>query len=251
MSRDLISCICLTTWPKRAEMLTESLRAYSLQKYTPRRLFLINDGLPLRSLAPDVTVENLRSGLTIGEKRDRGLWLAGDSWASTWDDDDFALPETLQFLMRTAYRRTYEYVCSALYAIANASMQIGCIVRQPVLGSCVFWAPAARRLGGYPAINNGEDGAMHTKLIQSVPHGLQDRLTYVYRRHRKNITIGQPWGDRTDRRLTDCMEDQEHWPRLEIQELQEYLDYCRNTVTPDLVEPVEQGLAHALPSHAP
>lgn len=250
MSRALVSCLCLTTWPRRTAMLQESLRAYSLQKYSPRRLFVINDGTPLRSLADDVTVVNMRPGLTLGEKRNYGLWLAGESWAATWDDDDFALPETLLFLMQTAAEHGYEYACSGLYAIANEDLRIGCVVRQWGLMSCVFWAPTARKIGGYPARNMSEDAALHNKLSAAVPYGPNPRLTYVYRRHRRNITTDKPWGNRTDQRLSNCIEDQRRWPRPEIQALQEYLDYCRNQPTPDLVAPLE-GLRDGLAPYAP
>jgi len=249
MSRALVSCICLTTWPKRAAMLRESLRAYALQHYEHRRLFVINDGEPLRSLAADVTVTNVPKGLTLGEKRNVGLSLAGESWAATWDDDDFALPETLLYLMNTAYRGNYDYVHSNLYALANSDMKIGCIVRRWAMMSCVFWAPTARRVGGYPAINIAEDVSLHNRLTRAAAHGMNDRLTYVYRRHTKNITVGNPWGNRTDQRLADCIEDQRRWPEPKVQELQRYLDHCRSIQTPDLVEPTE-GKRHVLPSHA-
>ncbi len=250
MSRALVSCICLTTWPRRAPMLRESLRAYALQKYSPRRLLIINDGEPLRSLADDVQVFNISPGLTLGEKRNRGIWLAGDSWAATWDDDDFALPETLQFLMRTAARGSRDYVLSSLYALANSDLQIGCVRPQYAMMSCAYWAPTARRVGGYPALNRGEDAALHIKLSRAVGCGTNDRLTYVYRRHPRNITAGYAWGNRTDDLLMGCIEDQQRWPDGKIRQLQQYLDHCRNTATPDLVEPT-QGTTHALSAHAP
>jgi len=230
-------------------MLRESLRAYSLQKYSPRRLIVINDGSPLQSLAGDVQVFNIAPGLTLGEKRNEGIRLAGDSWAATWDDDDFALPETLQFLMRTAARGGYEYALSSLYALADGNLRIGCIRPRYAMMSCVYWAPTARRVGGYPSMNRGEDAALHAKLTRAAPYGTNDRLTYVYRRHTRNITAGYDWGNRTDQQLTHCIEDQQRWPDDKVQALQAYLDHCRAIVTPDLVQPIEET-NHDLSAHA-
>lgn len=243
MSRGLISCVCLTHWPKRAEALTESLQAYALQKHSPRQMLIINDGAPLRSLAPDVRVLNIEPGRTLGEKRNLGLDLADHSWAATWDDDDFALPEHLSFLLQGAMSRGLDHIYCSLYALANSRMEIGCVIRKPLEGASMLWAPTALRLGGYPHVSSAEDVAMHVKINQAkVPSGFQTRLTYIYRRHPKNITCKTGWGTGQDRRLTECLEDQKKWPRLETEQLQAYLDHCRNTPTPKLIEPIQGNL---------
>jgi len=239
MSRDLVSCVCLTTWPKREAMLAESLRAYSLQTYPLRRLFVVNDGTPLKSLAKDVSVVNLRPGLTIGEKRNEGLRLAQDSWVAPWDDDDFAFPVHLEFLMGVAQRTLPDQVHCALYAVANGEMRVGCVVRRIMLAASIVWAPIARAMGGYPRINIAEDVALYQKVRLRRQRSVhQTRLTYVYRRHSKNVTCQSGWGNRSDRHVTDCLEDQQRWPSAEVDQLQRYLDHCRGQQTPKLVEPL-------------
>lgn len=239
MNRDLITCICLTHWPRRGDMLAESLRAYALQTYSPRHMVVLNDGAPLRSLVPDVHVVNWTQKLSIGEKRNQGLELAQNSWAATWDDDDFPVPEHLGFLIRAAQERRLDHIHSGLYAMANSSMEIGCVVYRPALGASILWAPTARKIGGYPHVSDGEDGAIYTKIVATkTPSGVHPRLTYIYRRHQKNTTCQYKFGLKEDGRLTYCLEDQKRWPRTDVQELQAYLDYCRSIQTPPLVEPV-------------
>jgi glycosyltransferase involved in cell wall biosynthesis len=221
-------------------MLMESLRAYALQTHSPRRMFVLNDGEPLRSLAPDVCVINLTEKITIGEKRNRGLELAGDSWVATWDDDDFALPEHLAFLLQDARARRLDHIHSGLFAMANSNLNIGCVIyRSDVPGASILWAPTARKIGGYPHITNEEDVVMLDKISKTkTPSGIHPRLTYIYRRHQKNTTCRFSFGTRQDQRLTQCLEDQQRWPRVVIADLQAYLDHCRTTPTPSLVEPL-------------
>jgi glycosyltransferase involved in cell wall biosynthesis len=239
VSRSTISCICLTSWPKRSTMLMESLRAYALQKHSPRRLLLINDGDPLKTLARDVCVVNLQEKVTIGVKRNYGLEFAADSWASTWDDDDFMFPEHLPFLLQKAMAKKLDHIQSGIYAAANSNMEIGCVMHRPALGASILWAPRAMSLGGYPNTSSGEDGIMYATILKTkTPSDIHRRLTYVYRRHQKNTTCQYAFGNREDRRLTECLEDQKHWPSTEVEDLQTYLDYCRKTETPALVQPI-------------
>jgi glycosyltransferase involved in cell wall biosynthesis len=239
---DLITCVCLTSWPRRGEMLAESLRSYALQTHSPRRMFVLNDGEPLRSLAPDVCVINLTEKITIGEKRNRGLELAGTSWVATWDDDDFALPEHLAFLLQDARARRLDHIHSGLFAMANSNLSIGCVIRRVAFGASILWAPTARRIGGYSYVSDGEDGAMYAKIVKTkTPTGIHPKLTYIYRRHRTNTTCQFDFGTRQDQRLTQCLEDQQRWPRVVIADLQTYLDHCRTTPTSPLVEPDERS----------
>ena len=70
---DDVTCVCLTTYPKRAHLLEDALRAYALQSHPRRRLLVVNDGAPLRSARGDVTVVQQPAGMRLGTRRNDAL----------------------------------------------------------------------------------------------------------------------------------------------------------------------------------
>jgi hypothetical protein len=240
MSRTLITCVCLTQWPKRREMLSDALHAYALQTHSPRRLLVLNDGKPLRALREDVQVVNWPVRLSVGEKRHRGLTLVGESWTATWDDDDFCMPWHLTELLRSAQSAQADMVRTASYVLADQNLAIGCIVNGSPYAGCLFWAPTARHLGGYPAINYAEDWALHAKFLWNrIRQTIAPTISYVVRKHVHNVTRGNDRHSVQDAsRLRDGLYDQHRWPRPDIQALQQQLDYYRTLPVPELVAPV-------------
>lgn len=165
---DLITCVCLTTWPRRAAYLPDALRSYRAQTYPHRELLVVNDGAALRSTAADVRVVNLppRPGgrWTIGEKRNVGIRFAAGDWIATWDDDDVSLPERLAAQIAWAKRTGAAYVMCGSQHVANERLEILGDCRDWVSGFCapsaLFLRNAAIAAGGYPVSDFWEDAAI-------------------------------------------------------------------------------------------
>lgn len=221
-------------------MLDDALRAYALQDYRDRQLLIINDGQPLRSLRNDVQVVNWSHGSSIGAKRQASLRIAGQSWAATWDDDDFAFSNHLSSLIQTARTHNSMFVESGLFALANTNLMIGCIMHRQAPCTRMVWAPLAEHVGGYPDVNYGEDWALFIKFkLQNLSMSKSPSLTYVHRRHLRNVThrIGRE-RRQEDLQLEEALEDLRKWPDPTLQTLQELVNRCRTLPVEPLVEPV-------------
>lgn len=195
----LVSCVMLTTHPKRAGYLPDALRAFRQQTYTPRELVVVNDGEPLVSRAPDVRVVNLppRSHpWTIGEKRNVGIRAARGELLATWDDDDLSLPWRLDVQARAALQDRLDYVLADSMYIADDQMRVlgDCNrgMTRAVMASAMINRDAAVAAGGYPAVSYLEDFA----LLEAVRYRARGRVAtlqgcnwYVMRRHMANVTL--------------------------------------------------------------
>lgn len=162
---DSVTCVCLTTWPRRAAYLPDALRSYRAQTHPRRELLVINDGAPLRSAALDVRVVNLpphSSGRwTLGEKRNVGVRFARGEWLATWDDDDVSLPERLEKQLAWADRTGAAYVMGDSQYVADENLTILGDCRDWISGFCAPSALARRNAvvaaGGYPVSDFWED----------------------------------------------------------------------------------------------
>lgn len=236
-----IVCLCLTTYPKRADMLRDALHAFTLQTYPDRTLVVVNDGAPLRAVSPAFSVDvlNCTPGTTIGAKRQQGLAYAGAAWVSTWDDDDFFLPNHLTSMAHTARVEGALVVRNRLHALVNEHLKVASIVRRPAPAGVLFWGPAAQAVGGYHDQPYGEDWSLYVRLqLAQTPTRLSAELTYLHRRHTGNISRGfesPVWS--SDRQTAEGIEDQQRWPRHELITLQRNLDRCLAVRRSVLVEP--------------
>jgi len=195
----LVSCICLTTHPRRAALLPDAVRSYRQQSYCPRELIVVNDGEPLVSRAADVRVVNLPdrgSRWTVGEKRNVGVRLARGEYLATWDDDDVSLPDRLQDEVSSALLWQADYVMADAAFVADADLQpLGNCNRwkyNGVMASALIRRDVVVAVGGYAAADYREDVDL-CERIRYLARGqvatLDGARWYVLRRHGTNITL--------------------------------------------------------------
>ncbi|MFO0610653.1 MAG: glycosyltransferase family A protein [Polyangiales bacterium] len=182
----LVTCVCLTTHPRRAAYLPDALRSYRQQTYARRELVVINDGAPLASNRADVRVVNLPprgAPWTIGEKRNVGVRAARGEYLATWDDDDVSLPARLAEEVTAAEATAADVIRADGMYIADAGLSLAgrCQrgTKRPVMASALVRRDAAVRAGGYPAANYLEDAAMIERI----------RLVARPRRHPRGVPL--------------------------------------------------------------
>lgn len=200
----LVSCICLTTHPKRATYLPDALRSFRSQTYGKKELILVNDGAPLKSLVPDIHVINLVDRgfrWTLGEKRNAGIRCANGEYVATWDDDDISFPHRLELQLKFAIEHDADYVLADKMHIANDDMRVmGVCTRtqRPVMPSAMIRRQTLIASGGYDAIDYKEDVRLLEKirLLRRGHIVVMPADWYVMRRHASNITLG--FGEQND-----------------------------------------------------
>lgn len=199
MRAPLVSCICLTTYPRRAAFLPDALRSYRAQTYAPRELVIVNDGAPLASARPDVRVVNLPARgarWTVGEKRNAGIRAARGEYLATWDDDDVSLPVRLAVEVEAAERLGAAVVRADGAFIGNEALSLAGRCQRDaaaaVQASALIRRDAAVRAGGYAVADYLEDAAL-VERIRHLGRGLVVTLPgcrwYVIRRHGGNVTL--------------------------------------------------------------
>ena len=211
----LVSCVCLTTHPRRALFLPDALRSYRAQSYAARELLIINDGAPLESAAPDVRVINLPARgrrWTVGEKRNAGIRAARGEYLATWDDDDVSLPGRLVESVEAARAWGADVVRADGAWIADAGLTLAGRCQRdasaPVQASALIRRDAAVRAGGYAAADYCED-AQIVERVRLVVRGHVATLAgagwYVLRRHGANVTLG--YGEHGDTYVACALRD--------------------------------------------
>ena len=94
----LVSCVMVTG--RRREFALQSIRYFERQDYANRELVIIDDGPEdlTSEVAHSLRVRYVRvpSGLTIGDKRNRGCELSRGAIIAQWDDDDWYGPGRLR-----------------------------------------------------------------------------------------------------------------------------------------------------------
>lgn len=195
----LVSCVLLTTHPRRAAFLPDALRSYRQQGYAARELVIVNDGAPLASAAGDVRVVNLPRRArpwTIGEKRNVGVRAARGEYLATWDDDDVSLPARLEESVAAAEAWGADVIRADAMWVADAALSLrGRCQRSrgaPVMPSALVRRDAAVRAGGYPVADYLEDAAL-IERIMLLSRGRVATLPgcrwYILRRHSSNVTL--------------------------------------------------------------
>lgn len=201
MTAPLVSCVLLTTHPRRAAFLPDALRSYRQQTYAARELVIVNDGAPLAPRARDVRVVNLqerpRGRWTIGEKRNAGVLVARGEYVATWDDDDVSLPERLANQVAVARATGADHVTADRMHVADEDLRVqGQCDRgraRPVQSSALIRRAAILAAGGYAAADYREDAELLARL-RLVTRGFNHAVTmtgcdwYVNRRHGENVT---------------------------------------------------------------
>lgn len=194
----LVSCVCLTTHPKRAAFLPDALRSYRAQQYPSKELILINDGAPLASRAEDIHVVNLPDRgrrYTIGEKRNAGIRCSNGEFIATWDDDDMSMPHRLTEQIEMALGVGADYVLADRMHVADETMKVmGACQRalKPVMPSALIRKSIMVDVGGYSALDYLEDYNILERIkllrrgfVASIPNS----DFYVMRRHGNNVTL--------------------------------------------------------------
>ena len=200
----LVSCILLTTHPKRAKYLPDAVKSFRAQTHPDKELVVINDGEPLRSNAPDIRVVNLPprgTRYTIGEKRNAGIRMAHGEWLATWDDDDVSLPNRLEEQLRAAEESGADIVLPDRTFVSFEDMKVtgACTSNSLVHAAVMIRRDHAVRSGGYLVQDWAEDQSFFHRCklrCRSVVFVMPDCDWYVHRRHAANIT--NQFGDSVD-----------------------------------------------------
>lgn len=196
----LVTCVCLTTWPKRKAFLPDALRSFRQQTLPSREMVVVNDGTPLVSHVPDVRVVNLQPigrKWTIGEKRNVGVRAAQGTYLATWDDDDVSLPNRLADQANAVILRRADGVLAGKMAVADEEMHLlgDCNrgPKRPVQPSAMLRRSAVIACGGYPAADYLEDAQVIERirlLLRGLIIVMPGSNFYVLRRHGSNVTLG-------------------------------------------------------------
>lgn len=192
-NQPLVTCVCLTTYPKRASMLPDALRSYRHQDYPAKELLVVNDGSPLASVVQDVRVVNLpdrTESWTIGEKRNVGIREAHGEFLAVWDDDDLSLPWRLKSQVQVAIEHNADCVLTDNLYVSDENLNLvgSCNrgIRNIVYASALIRRNAMVRAGGYDRTNYGEDVGLVSRiryLVRGNIVTMQEPTFYVLRRH--------------------------------------------------------------------
>lgn len=194
----LVSCVCLTTAPKRAAYLPDAVRAFRWQTYPDRELVIVNDGEPLTSSDPMIRVVNLPAigrRWTLGEKRNVGVREARGDYLATWDDDDVSMPERLAHQVAEMERTRADAALADAMAVADDALRLVGVCHRgtsrPVQASAMLRRSAVVAAGGYPVADYREDAELLERLrlyVRAHVITLPGCEWYIMRRHRQNVT---------------------------------------------------------------
>lgn len=188
---NLVSCLLLCTWPKRASYIANALLSYELQTYAARELVVVNDGAPLASARADVHVVNVPPQASIGAKRNIALRAATGPWVATWDDDDFSWPDRVGALVALADEVGASAARLKSMWITDEHMTIWGMVRGAsyCYPTSVIWRADALAVRGYPEISYAEDVELSARMrLAGCREAYLDAPLYAHRRHEQNVT---------------------------------------------------------------
>lgn len=213
MSAALVTCVMLTTHPRRAGFMADALRSYRAQSYEHRELVVVNDGEPLRPTVPDIRVVNLPPRAvrwTLGEKRNAGVRLARGAYLATWDDDDVSLPDRLRDQVDAAQTSNAAAVLGDRAHVADERLRVLGIcarVARAVQATALLRRDAVIGVGGYALADYREDVELleRIRLLMRGTVLVIDASWYVIRRHESHVT--QAWGETTDSWIACALRD--------------------------------------------
>jgi len=179
-----ISVIALTY--ARVDRLNECIESFVRQDYPDKDMVVLNT-CPQQTLIyshPNVTVFNLTERpKNLGEARNMAVERCQDGLICLLDDDDLALPNYLSVYAEALAKNPeaqWVWVDKQFYMVAGKIQKIA-------LGACntfAFTKQAWRAVGGYNAMNVGEDrdfiGRMTAKLPGARVSVRTDEVAYLY-----------------------------------------------------------------------
>jgi glycosyltransferase involved in cell wall biosynthesis len=184
-----IAAVCITYL--RPKQLGQMIRCFELQDYQAekRELVILDDAGQYDSQQGDRwrLISTGRRFPTLGEKRNAAVALVSDDVEAlaVWDDDDLYLPWALRACMVALNIAPWSRPSVVLHPQRDGSL------RQHRTGGLFHggWAytrEVFQQVGGYPAMNNGEDQGFARRLQQAGvkeadPIQLGFEPFYVYR----------------------------------------------------------------------
>ena len=185
------SCLCLTYG--RPALLEEAIESFIRQDWDgPKELIVLNDH-PKQKLVfehSEVRVFNLESRVaTLGEKRNLSVKLAQYDQLLIWDDDDIHLPWRISESMKGLAESPY-FKCPQLWIFENGAIyRYISEIEEWYHCTAAYSRSLFEELGGYRAINTGEDVTFDLRLKGSRAVGKfwrlselpVERLYYIYR----------------------------------------------------------------------
>jgi len=163
-----IAAVCCTYL--RPKSLGQLIHCFLQQDYPDRELVILDDAGQYDNQQGDRwrLVSVARRFATLGEKRNAAAALAADDVAAlaVWDDDDLYLPWALRASVIALQQAGWSRPSLVLHPQADGSLG------QHLTGGLFHGGWAYRRatfsqVGGYPAMNNGEDQALARRLQQA------------------------------------------------------------------------------------
>jgi len=202
-----IAAVCCTFL--RPRPLGQMIRCFELQDYPAdkRELVVLDDAgqyagmsnIECRMSNVELTLAARGTGwklystsqrfATLGEKRNAAAGLVSDEAEAlaVWDDDDLYLPWALSASAAALHRAPWSRPSLVLHPRPNGSLakhRTGGLFH----GGWAYRRSVFERVGGYPAINNGEDQALARRFAQidaghADPCSLGFEPFYVYTWH--------------------------------------------------------------------
>lgn len=213
----LVSCLCPTFG--RPHVLREAIWCFLQQDYANKELIIVNDHpnpITLDREYPGVRLINLPERFAnLGEKRNYTTRLARGEILCVWDDDDLYLPwrlkQTVRHLMENPDTWAYKPM-HAWLSVNNSGYRIQRALFHSQLG---MRRAAFDCVGGYPAMNVGEDQAFEDRIPRDkwVRHlAAAAEFIYVYRWGNTHTHISQLGNDAPGKPTS--------WDRMEKQHRQ-------------------------------
>ena len=195
-----IAAVCCTYL--RPKQLGRILWCFQQQDYHDRELLILDDAGQYDNQHGDRwrLVSTHQRYPTLGEKRNAAAALVGDDVEAmaVWDDDDGYLPWALSSCVVALEKAPWSRPSVVLLPQANGSL------RQHATGGLfhggwAYWQAAFQSVGGYPAINSGEDQALARRMksagiaeIDPIAMGCRPFYIYPWGRQRRWHVIHTP-----------------------------------------------------------
>lgn len=184
----LVSCIMPTYG--RPDYVSESVAMFLAQDYPCKELIILNDcaGQNFTGKFPNVRIINkIERFASLGEKRNACIEVANGSLIAVWDDDDVHLPWRISYSISEMQRlNTLFYRPADLWSYwGEACLRVSRTVSGwGNHGAVVFSKKGWAAVGGYPAMNCGEDSAflerIHDEVSETFIRYELDRLDRFY-----------------------------------------------------------------------
>jgi hypothetical protein len=167
----LISCICPTynRPPDYQHLIEEAVESFLRQTHPNKELIVLNDCRVQELVcdAPDVYVVKVPDRFpTLGEKRNAGVRMSRGQLIAPWDDDDISLPWRLSASVELLGDADY-FNPRRCFLLDHKGLRVG---SSAFVGHnlSLFTRAAFEAVGGYPAMNTGQDLALDQALSREV-----------------------------------------------------------------------------------